>query len=121
MAPGPMRLPVRGDATTMSTTTEFSSGQRALLRFLQRQGSITGEQAARLEEEALKSNLAIQELLEREGVVSEKDLAVLLASSLRLRLVDLTSYPLDPQVARTLKETVAAKYEVVPLLLEEGS
>ena len=116
-----MRLPVRGDATTMSTTSEFSSGQRALLRFLQRQGSITGEQATRLEEEALKSNLAIQELLELEGMMSEKDLAVLLSSSLRLRLVDLTSYPLDPQVARTLRETVAAKYEVVPILLEEGS
>jgi type IV pilus assembly protein PilB len=105
----------------MSTTPEFPSGQRALLRFLQRQGSITSEQSVRLEEEALKSNLAIQELLEHDGVMSEKDLAVLLASNLRLRLVDLTSYPLDPQVARTLKETVATKYEVIPILLEEGA
>jgi type IV pilus assembly protein PilB len=92
-----------------------------LLRFLQRNGSITPEQVAHFEEMALQSNLAIQELLEREGVISEKDLAVLLASHLRLRLIDLTSFPLDPQVARTLKEQVAAKYEVIPVHLEEGA
>ncbi|MFI5366491.1 MAG: ATPase, T2SS/T4P/T4SS family, partial [Candidatus Binatia bacterium] len=41
------------------------------------------------------------------------------AHTLRLPLVDLSSFPLDSEVTRAVKEGIATKYEVVPLRLEE--
>jgi type IV pilus assembly protein PilB len=101
--------------------TDRAAGQHALARFLQREGRLSATDAARLEEASQAENLSLHELLEREGLITEKDLAVLLATTLRLRLIDLTTYPLDPQVARELKETVAARYELVPVKIDEGT
>ena len=96
-----------------------SEGQYALLRFLQREGKISGEDAARLQGSALEQGLSLSEVLEAEAIITEKDLAILLATTLRLRLIDLTSYPFDPQMSRELKEPVAIRYDVVPIRLEE--
>jgi type IV pilus assembly protein PilB len=94
-------------------------GEQALLRFLQRQGRISAIDARRLEQITAKEGLSVNEVLEREGIISEKDLALLLAHTLRLPLVDLSSFPLDTEVTRAVKEGIATKYEVVPLRLEE--
>jgi type II secretory ATPase GspE/PulE/Tfp pilus assembly ATPase PilB-like protein len=61
----------------------------------------------------------VHDVLEREGIISQKDLALLLAETLRLRIVDLTTYPLDANVTRELKETIATRYEVVPIGIDE--
>jgi type IV pilus assembly protein PilB len=103
---------------THNDRNDRAAGQHALLRFLQRQEKIAASDVPRLEKEVRKGNVSLSELLEREGVITEKDLAVLLATTLRMRLVDLTSYPLDPQVARELKEQIATRYEVVPIRIE---
>ena len=92
-------------------------GQRALLRFLVREGKIASPDVARLASEAQTKGVTVAELLEAEGRLSEKELASLLATTLNLRLVDLTSYPIDPQMQRELKEAVATRYDVVPLRL----
>src|SRR3954466_2387270 len=103
-------------------SNERLAGQRALLRFLQRQNRISTTDMLRIEEALQYSaGATVHELLEREGLMSEKDLAVLLANTLRLRLIDLTSFPLDPQVARELKESIAIRYEVVPIKIENGT
>jgi len=52
------------------------------------------------------------------GKITEKDLATLLATVRHLRLVDLTTYPFDPQLSRELKEAVATRYDVVPVRVE---
>jgi type IV pilus assembly protein PilB len=103
-------------------TNERSAGQRALLRFLQRQNRISTADMLRIEEALqFSAGATVHELLEREGIMTEKDLALLLANTLRLRLIDLTSYPLDPQIARELKEQIAVRYEVVPIRIEQGT
>jgi len=97
-----------------------NAAQRALLRFLQRHGTMGADDHGRIEELAARQPCALPELLEREGVISERDLATLLSTTLRVRLLDLASFPLDQQVARVLRESIATKYEVVPVALEEG-
>ncbi len=96
-------------------------GQRALLRCLQREGKIAAEDVARLDKDAQEKGVSVAEVLEAEGIITEKDLAVFLATTLRLRLIDLTSYPFDPQMARELKEPIAIRYKVVPIRLDEAS
>ena len=97
-----------------------ASGDRALLRFLARQGRLTPEDVTRVEgmlegEEGVR----LHDVLEREGIIGQKDLALMLAETLRLRIVDLTTYPLDANVTRELKETIATRYEVVPIAIDE--
>src|SRR5262249_4967670 len=100
----------------MSTpASKRSNGIRALLRLLQKEGQLAAEHADRIEHDADDKGVAVAELLEREGIITEKDLAVLLATTLRLRIIDLTSYPFDPGLARELKEVIATRYSVVPI------
>jgi hypothetical protein len=40
---------------------------------------------------------------------------LLLADTLRFKIVDLTTYPLDATVTRELKESIATRYQVVPI------
>ncbi len=90
-----------------------------MLRLLIKEGKLTGQTAERVEREADEQGITVAEILEREGVISEKDLAVLLATTLRLRIIDLTSYPFDPGLSRELKEPVATRYDVVPIRVDE--
>ncbi|MCC6849922.1 MAG: Flp pilus assembly complex ATPase component TadA [Deltaproteobacteria bacterium] len=99
------------------STPERSAGTRALLRFLARQGRLTLEDAAHVES-LVADGASVHEVLEREGKIGQKDLALLLADTLRLRIVDLTTYPLDANVTRELKEAIATRYEVVPIGLD---
>ena len=98
-----------------------NAAHRALLRFLQRHGTMAADDYSRIADLATREECALPELLEREGVISERDLATLLSTTLRVRLLDLASFPLDQQVARVLRESIATKYEVVPVALEEGT
>jgi type II secretory ATPase GspE/PulE/Tfp pilus assembly ATPase PilB-like protein/FixJ family two-component response regulator len=104
----------------MNATTR-PDAHRAVLRFLQREGRLEDEVVARLHDRIQRDQASIFDLLEAEGLVRDVELAELLASTLRLRLVDLNSFALEPQVVRILKETVALKYQVVPLALGEGT
>jgi type IV pilus assembly protein PilB len=95
-------------------------GHRALLRFLQRHEKLSAADAARLEAQLQQGGASLPELLEREEVIGERDLAYLLADTLRLKLLDLASFPVDSSVARVLKESVATQYEVLPIRVEAG-
>ncbi len=103
-----------------TNTVRNGTGARALLRFLQREGHLSAADALRFEQMAMHDELSAQEVLEREGVIVEKDLASLLARSLRLPLVDLTSIAPEPHVVRAVKESIASTYGVVPLRLDDG-
>jgi len=99
----------------------LTAAQRALLRFLQRQGTMAVADNGKFEELAAADPSALPEVLEREGVITERDLATLLSTTLRVRVLDLASFPLDQQIARVLRESIATKYEVIPIALEEGT
>jgi type IV pilus assembly protein PilB len=103
----------------MTAAIEGLKGARALLRFLQREGRLSADDASRVEELVVQGDSSVNEILEHERVITEKDLSVLLAEKLRLPLIDLAAFPLDLEVTRAVKEGVATKYEVVPLRLDD--
>ncbi|MFI5394082.1 MAG: hypothetical protein ACHQ9S_00990 [Candidatus Binatia bacterium] len=104
----------------MAAKHEGIKGKRALLRFLQRQGRFSPEGALRLEQLAAPASRSIIEVLEQQGVITERELATSLSRTLRLPLVDLTTFPLSSEVTGVLKGSIATEYEVVPLRLQEG-
>jgi type IV pilus assembly protein PilB len=93
--------------------------ERALLRFLQRQGHLSAVDVVRLGQRAGRTRASVFQLLEQEGRFRQQELAEILATAMRLRIVDLRSFPFDPQVCRVLKEAVATRYEVVPLRIDD--
>ncbi|MBP1690143.1 MAG: type secretion system protein, partial [Deltaproteobacteria bacterium] len=103
------------------STPERANGDRALLRFLARQGRISNDDVNRIEGMLEEPGVAVHDVLERESLIGQKDLALLLAETLRLRLVDLTTYPLDANVTRELKENIATRYEVIPIGIDARS
>ena len=96
----------------------LTTGQQALLRFLQRQNALTPEDATAAETLCRDEGISVVEAVARRGVLSERQIAELLAPALRLRLVDLASHTVDPVVSRLVKENLVAKYDVLPLRLE---
>jgi type IV pilus assembly protein PilB len=97
---------------------EFATGQQALLRFLQKHKVLTTEAAAAVEAMCRAEGISVPEALERKHVMSDRQLAELLAPALKLRLVDLASHTIDPVVTRLMKEALVTKYDALPLRLE---
>ena len=100
--------------------TEARPAARAVLRLLERDGRLPGSEAARMTALAATSGLGIQALLEREGVITEKALAALLADKLHLRLLDPATVPVDPAATEALRENIATQHEVVPVRFQDG-
>jgi type IV pilus assembly protein PilB len=98
---------------------QSQSGPRALLRFLQKKGRLEGDAATRLEDAARTNAVSVFEQLEREGLMRELELAELLAGSLRLRLIDLEGAQIDQRTLGALKESVATKYEMIPVRVDD--
>ena len=92
---------------------EISTGQQALLRFLQKHNVLSSDDAAALETLCREEKISIPEALERRGILTDRQLAELLAPALRLRLVDLASHTIDPVVTRLVKESLATRYEAL--------
>ena len=61
---------------------------QALLRFLRRAGRLTASEASRLERIAIAKNQPVEETLERERVIAQRDLAILLGETLGLPLAE---------------------------------
>jgi type IV pilus assembly protein PilB len=97
---------------------DFSTGQQALLRFLQKQRVLTATDAAAIESLCREEHISVPEALERKEIMTDRQLAELLAPALKLRLVDLASHSVDPVVTRLMKETLVTKYEALPLRLD---
>jgi type II secretory ATPase GspE/PulE/Tfp pilus assembly ATPase PilB-like protein/CheY-like chemotaxis protein len=103
----------------MREQSQSGAGPRALLRFLQRAGRLEDAAASRLEEASRAPGVSIFEMLEREGLVRELELAELLAASLRLKLIDLETTQIDQRTVAVLKESLAVRYGVIPIRADE--
>lgn len=95
------------------------NGRRALLRFLQRRGSLTAADAERLERLSEETGSAIPLLLARENLLAEEALAAALAEGLRLQFVDLANVAISPDATRLIRESLARQHEVLPLRADE--
>jgi CheY-like chemotaxis protein len=94
-----------------------ANGTRALLTLLQQAGGLDAQEAARLERAAAAAQQPIAELLEREGIITQRDLATFLAETLRLPFRDRLSAP--PPAAGT-RLARAAQRATVAMVLEDA-
>ena len=102
----------------MTLETKCSSGQRALLRFLERQGVLSAPPAV----PGPEGSITNQELFEViESVIGQAQLAELLASKLHLPLVDVAGRELDGDTIGLLQPGLATRCEVVPVGAREGT
>src|SRR5215467_6911758 len=97
---------------------ELTTGQQALLRFLQKQGALAAPDAAAIELLCREEGIGVAEALERRGIPTDRQLAELLAPALRLRLVDLTTHTPDVTATKLVKENLASRYELIPLRID---
>ncbi len=81
-------------------------------------GEITPQQLGLALSEQKKTGRKLGATLIDLGLITEERLLTALAKQLRLSLIDLRRYPVDPQVAKKLPETLARRHRV--LLLSEG-
>ena len=73
-----------------------------------------------LEQQQLDRSVPLGEVLVRMGIVSRDDLQTALARKMGYPLVDLDSFPAEPEALRKLSYTVASRLRVMPLLISDG-
>jgi hypothetical protein len=98
--------------------TKCSPGQRALLRFLERQGVLSAPPAVPGPEGSITNQKLFEAL---ESVIGQAQLAELLASKLHLPLVDVAGRELDGDTIGLLQPGLATRCEVVPVGAREGT
>lgn len=81
-------------------------------------GLLSQEQLAHASETAQRERLPLVRILVRDGLLTSRNLATLMAYHLGLALVDLRSETIDPQTVALLPEEIARKYLVLPIKME---
>jgi type IV pilus assembly protein PilB len=76
---------------------------------------LTKEQVSKAQDEAKRLGVSIEKALERIGVISEIDMARIVAESIGVAFMDLDDYLIDPEVIKFMPEAVAKKHKAVPL------
>jgi type IV pilus assembly protein PilB len=70
--------------------------------------------------EQAKSGKPLGRLLIEQGTISEAELVRTLARQVGLEFVDLGEYPIDASVASLVSESVARRYQAIPIGWEDG-
>jgi len=84
-------------------------------------GMVTDQQLKdALAQQQLDRSVPLGELLVRMGVVSREDLQVALARKMGYPLVDVDTFPAEPEALRKLSYSVAMRLKVMPLLVRDG-
>ena len=84
-------------------------------------GMVTDAQLQKaLAEQRSDRSVPLGELLVCMGVVSREDLRVALARKMGYPLVDIDTFPVEPEALRKVAYLVATRLKVMPLLLREG-
>jgi type IV pilus assembly protein PilB len=109
-----------GTVETDPATEAASVHWPPLARVLVRAGKVSFDQMV----QALRAHKEAGEPLARylfsQKLATEDDLVEAMAEEVGLEFVDLTAYPVDPNVAALIPESVARRHMVLPLRLEDG-
>lgn len=71
-------------------------------------------------DEQSRSRRTLGRILIEQGVLSEEDLVRVLAMQMGLEFVDLSSYPVDPTASALVSDTMARRYQALPIGWEDG-
>lgn len=87
----------------------------SLARMLVDAQILSAKEVEEAQNAALRGRRSMSSLLVRDGLVSSRDLATLIALNLGLAMVDLRGQTLDPEVVDLIPEEVARRYMVLPV------
>jgi type IV pilus assembly protein PilB len=91
------------------------ASQIEIVELLRKEGLITEEQLAKAYDETKRTGLSIEKALQKLGFISESDIASARAASLGVPYIDLSDYIIDAELVKLIPESVAKKFRVVPL------
>lgn len=86
-----------------------------VLEILKKNGKVTPEIAEKVETESLSSGESAEAILQKKHLVSDKDLAIARAESLKIPFISLSEKAISPDVMTYIPEAVARKYILVPV------
>ncbi|NDD27277.1 MAG: type IV-A pilus assembly ATPase PilB [Proteobacteria bacterium] len=76
---------------------------------------ITEKQLQKAVEQSKKTSDSLQRTLVSMGYVTEKDITEVVGKQMGVGFIDLDSYDLDPELARSVPEHLAQRYKVIPV------
>lgn len=91
------------------------SGRRELAELLVSEGLITERQLQKALEQSKKNGETVQKILVSMGFVSDKDITEMIGKQMGVAFVDLDSYSVDQELARSIPEHLAQRYKVIPV------
>jgi len=88
--------------------------------FLVSRGLLTHQDLDEAIDEQQRTNKSLGRVLLDRRLVTETDLMAALASQIGLEFVDLTDYPIDSSAATLINDTLARRYEALPISWSDG-
>ncbi len=86
-----------------------------VIKLLIKKGLITQRQVDLAKEETKKTGLSLEKTFEKMGLLTEHDIASILAESMGVIYVNLDDYLIDPEMTKYVPEDFARKHMVIPL------
>jgi len=76
---------------------------------------VTKEQLNSVIKDQRKRKCSISEILIKQGLISQKDLMVLLSQELNIPPINLSKYKISPEVLKMVPEKIARQYNILPV------
>ena len=102
---------------TITPTTTLTPGEQ-LLETLRADGVITAEIAARIQDEAKKGDVDAEEIIRRDRIASEEDVAKAKGKILNIDFFDLTGKVIPVDILAIIPEQTAESFNVIPIAKE---
>ncbi len=79
-------------------------------------GIITSDQLKKAQDEERRTGERLRKTLVRLGFIAEDDLVMFLSNKLSVPRIELGNYLIDPKIIELIPESLARKYELIPVL-----
>jgi type IV pilus assembly protein PilB len=104
----------------MRRLTLSDSNANTLGDLLIAEGLLTEAQLAAAAEEQAETGKPLGRLLIEQGIITEAELVRTLANQVGLEFIDLADRVVDPSVASLVSESLARRYQAIPVAWEDG-
>jgi len=105
----------------METNTKVTEMPRGRIgEMLIKAGHLTKEQLELALKEQKRTGELLGEVLQNLGFVTEGTISAVLATQAGVRQVDLKNYLIEPEVLTLVPETIARRYKLIPLFMENN-
>ena len=90
--------------------------KQSLAESLVGEGILTSEQLRRAQEEEKQTGQRLRKVIVKMGLVDEEDLVTFLSAKLGIPRIELANTLIDPKLTELIPESLARKYEAIPVL-----